>query len=221
MNESDLRLSIEELAGQVGLPVRTVRFYITEGLIPGPGTRGKGAAYGDEHLLRLQLVRRLADQRVPLTEIREQVSVLLLDEVRALLAEEERHVASLQRAARAPSPREYVSELLNKARGTTQLPSQAPPPAAPSAGAPSAPHSQRRRNLFPSAAMPAQARERPAPVYSAAPPPLPSQPVTSVADGQAWRHWELVAGVELHVRADLVVRHRELIERILRAVKQG
>ena len=124
MNDEERRLSIEDLAGAVELPVRTVRFYIAEGLIPGPGSRGKLAAYGDEHLLRLRLVRRLADQHVPLTEIRERVSGLTRAEVRALLDEEE------QRATQALSPRDYVSELLGRARATRRPPE----PRAPSLG---------------------------------------------------------------------------------------
>ena len=47
-------LTIEQLAERVGVTVRTVRFYISDGLLPGPEGRGKAASHGDEHLLRLQ-----------------------------------------------------------------------------------------------------------------------------------------------------------------------
>src|ERR1700749_2322863 len=82
-------LTIEELAERVGVPVRTVRFYITEGLVPGPEGRGKAATYGEDQLLRLRLVRRLSDRRVPLVEIRAILAPLSLDEVRTLLGEEQ------------------------------------------------------------------------------------------------------------------------------------
>ena len=74
------------------MPVRTIRFCfsIAQGLLPGPQGRGKAAAYREEHLLRLQLIRRLSEQRVPLAEIRARVAPLALEEVRALLGEEER-----------------------------------------------------------------------------------------------------------------------------------
>ncbi|HTK07519.1 MAG TPA: MerR family transcriptional regulator [Ktedonobacteraceae bacterium] len=108
-------LTIEELAERVGVPVRTIRFYITEGLIPGPERRGKATAYGDEQLLRLRLVRRLSDRRVALAEIRAILTPLSLDEVRTLLEEEEQRVAEQERAAQAPSPKEYVSSLLKGA----------------------------------------------------------------------------------------------------------
>jgi len=113
MREQGQKLTVEMLAESVGVSVRTVRFYITRGLIPGPGARGKSATYGEEHLLKLRLVRRLSEQRVPLTDIREQMSGLSLEEVRSLLDEEIQRDEELQQAM---SPEAYVSELLNRAR---------------------------------------------------------------------------------------------------------
>jgi DNA-binding transcriptional MerR regulator len=124
----DEELSIEELAERVDVPVRTVRYYIAEGLLPGPGARGRAAAYGEEHLLRLRLIRRLAEQRMPLAEIRDRLRSLSVPDVAALLAEEERHTARLRRAAERPSPRDYVSALLVRARSSS--PPVPPPPAA-------------------------------------------------------------------------------------------
>jgi DNA-binding transcriptional MerR regulator len=109
-------LGIEELAEHAGVPVRTIRYYIAEGLLPGPGARGKAASYSEEHLLRLRLIRYLSEQRVPLTEQRARLSGLSLAEVRALLREEERRITALRRAREAPSPRAYVSALLTRAR---------------------------------------------------------------------------------------------------------
>ena len=112
MAEITRELSIEELADAAGVPVRTVRFYISEGLLPGPSGRGRGAFYGEEHLLRLQLIRLLAARRVPLTEMREKLAGVTLADVRALLAEE----ATAQRQATEGSPRDYISGLLARAR---------------------------------------------------------------------------------------------------------
>ncbi|HOG46179.1 MAG TPA: MerR family transcriptional regulator [Anaerolineae bacterium] len=117
MEEHEIELTIEELAEQVAVPVRTVRYYISEGLLPGPGGRGKAASYGEEHLLRLRLVRLLAEQRVPLAEIRARLVPLSLGEVRALLAGEGRLAEERKRAAGQPSPRAYVEALLQQARG--------------------------------------------------------------------------------------------------------
>jgi DNA-binding transcriptional MerR regulator len=120
-------LTVEELADRAGVSVRTVRFYISEGLLPGPGTRGRQAAYGEDHLLRLRLIRRLADRRVPLAEIKAQLERLSPEDLRALLAQEERQSVEEQRSARAPKA--YISALLERAR------SSKPPPSAPMLGA--------------------------------------------------------------------------------------
>lgn len=105
-------LTIEELAERVGVPIRTIRFYITEGLLPGPDRRGKAAVYGEEQLLRLRLVRLLSDRRVPLVEIRARMAPLSLDEIRTLLGEEEQIVIEQERRIQPPSPKAYVSSLL-------------------------------------------------------------------------------------------------------------
>src|SRR5215210_5590262 len=102
-------MSIEELAAHASVRVRTIRFYVAEGLLPGPGARGRAAAYGEEHLLRLRLIRRLAERHVPLAEMRGRLAGLSLDEVRTLLDEEDRAAAAL--AAGAISDGAYVSTL--------------------------------------------------------------------------------------------------------------
>jgi Ca-activated chloride channel family protein len=183
-------LTVEELAARGQVSVRTVRFYIAEGLLLGPGSRGKAAMYGEEHLLRLRLIRRLAEQRVPLAEMRDLLDRLSLDEARTLLADEERRASKLRQAEQSSSPREYVATLLSQARAARQPPLAEPP-------AVYAPAPQ------PSAAIPSQ----PLPDASAGQP-----------DVQAWQRWELAPGVELHVRADALSRSRKLIERLLRAV---
>jgi DNA-binding transcriptional MerR regulator len=111
------RLSIEDLAQAADVPVRTVRYYISEGLLSGPGARGRAAAYDDEHLARLQLIRRLVEQHVPLAEVRDRLAQLSGAEVEALLRTELRREAALRRASQT-SPQDYISGLLNQARST-------------------------------------------------------------------------------------------------------
>ena len=96
-----MRLSIEELAREAGVPVRTVRYYISQGLLPGPAARGRAAAYDDEHLARLRLIRRLVEQHVPLAEQRDRLARLSGTEVERLLRDEERRGAALRRASQA------------------------------------------------------------------------------------------------------------------------
>ena len=63
-------LDLTELADRAGVSIRTVRYYIQQGLLPKPEARGPGAHYTEEHLDRLLLVKRLQREHLPLAEIR-------------------------------------------------------------------------------------------------------------------------------------------------------
>jgi DNA-binding transcriptional MerR regulator len=60
------RLRIDELAHRSGIASGTIRFYQREGLIPPPERDGRVAYYSDEHLRRLERVRALQAQGLPL-----------------------------------------------------------------------------------------------------------------------------------------------------------
>lgn len=116
MSNESRSLTIDELARAADVPVRTIRYYVAEGLVPGPGTRGKGTTYGVEHLSRLRLIRLLTERHVPLAEIRRLVEHLSAEETRALLSEEERQAQALSAETATDSPRAYISGLLERAR---------------------------------------------------------------------------------------------------------
>jgi DNA-binding transcriptional MerR regulator len=61
--------NLAELAEDAGLSARTVRFYISRGLIPGPVKAGRGASYGPDHKKRLEEIRRLQSSGLTLAEI--------------------------------------------------------------------------------------------------------------------------------------------------------
>ena len=64
--------TIQELAEETGVAVRTIRSYIGKGLMPGSGTRGRGARYGAHHLDRIRAIHVLKRNHS-------------LDEIRAIL----------------------------------------------------------------------------------------------------------------------------------------
>ena len=192
MSIDDRGMTIEELADLVGVTVRTVRYYITEDLLPGPGTRGKGTIYTQEQLLRLKLIRVLAEQRLPLAEIRKRLAGLSTRDVHALLGEEVRRAHEKEGSAGAQSPKDYISTLLGRARSTWTTPSPDPShPAAP------------------------QAQASPDPASSGA----SSQAALGSAPGESWHRLPLAPGVELHVRGDTWDRHRNLIDQLLRSAR--
>lgn len=79
------KLTLEDLVNMSGLPLRTVRFYMQEGLLPGPDTRGKNARYTEEHLQRLEWIQRLKEHYRPLREIRILLNNMTPVEIKALL----------------------------------------------------------------------------------------------------------------------------------------
>lgn len=62
-------LSLARLAAAAQVPPRTVRYYMTRGLVPPPRKRGRQAVYGPEHLERLAEIKRLQAQGLSLAEI--------------------------------------------------------------------------------------------------------------------------------------------------------
>ncbi len=64
-------LTVEEVADAVGLTVRTVRYYQSQGLLQPPTRQGREVRYGDEHVDRLKVISRLQDQGLRLTAIAE------------------------------------------------------------------------------------------------------------------------------------------------------
>lgn len=68
----------EALAFRAGLPLRTVRFYVQEGLIDPPLGRGRGSHFTDHHLAQLQQARTLQNAGFSLEAIRERGEDLTL-----------------------------------------------------------------------------------------------------------------------------------------------
>ncbi len=98
-------LDLTELSDKTKVSPRTIRYYIQQGLIPAPETRGPGAHYGSDHVDRLNLIRRLQREHLPLSEIRKRIENLTPSEVKNILAVE---------AERPPdSASDYVKRVLN------------------------------------------------------------------------------------------------------------
>jgi DNA-binding transcriptional MerR regulator len=77
---------IGELSQLAGVTPRTIRYYVTEGLLPAPLGAGPHRSYSVEHLLRLQAIQRLKESFLPLREIRRRLDGLSRSELAALAA---------------------------------------------------------------------------------------------------------------------------------------
>lgn len=100
---------ISELARRANVSVRTIRFYIAEGLLPAPQSRGRFVTYGEDALLRLQVIRHLKDAYLPLREIRDRLAHLSTAEVQRLLAELEQGSPAAQEPR--SSALEYIDQI--------------------------------------------------------------------------------------------------------------
>jgi DNA-binding transcriptional MerR regulator len=66
----EITYNLRELGREADVTERTVRYYIKEGLLPPPQGSGPFSRYGYEHWLRLQFIKRLKDEYLPLSEIK-------------------------------------------------------------------------------------------------------------------------------------------------------
>ena len=73
MEATNRLFTLDELACSVGLPRRTVRYYIQIGLLDRPEGLGRGAHYTSNHLTKLLEIRRWQKDGLSLERIRELV----------------------------------------------------------------------------------------------------------------------------------------------------
>lgn len=67
--ETPRELTLAELSAESGVPERTIRFYISRGILDGPARGGRGALYSSAHRKRLQEIRRKQAVGLTLAEI--------------------------------------------------------------------------------------------------------------------------------------------------------
>ncbi len=79
------RYSLGDLERETKISGRTIRYYISEGLLPPAYGRGPSATYDLGHLLRLRLIASLKENRLGLQEIRERLNGLTDDDIAAIL----------------------------------------------------------------------------------------------------------------------------------------
>ena len=108
-------MTMQDLCDRSGIPVRTIRFYITERLLAGPEGRGSATFYTDEHLIRLLLIREMSLLRLPLVEIRERLERVSSAELGQMLSDMELRSRS-EAATNSGSPKEYISAMLTRVR---------------------------------------------------------------------------------------------------------
>lgn len=80
------RYSMADLERETGISARTIRYYITEGLLPPAHGRGPGATYDLGHLLRLKMIQQLKAEHLPLEEIKRRLGDLTDEDIEQMLS---------------------------------------------------------------------------------------------------------------------------------------
>ena len=197
MTSQSQSMTLAELTEAADVSTRTVRYYISEGLLPPPEGAGPSSVYTAGHLARLRLIQRLKAAYWPLKEIRRRLAGLSDAEVEAAL--QDLDVApdvapSHADAAMAPA-RDYLAVLEQRAKYRAEPLPLREPMAPPAVSFPSAP----------------------------APAALPHEEIVGesvqVLDqgaGTLWRRIPLGEDAELVISERAYTRHRERIDWLIR-----
>jgi DNA-binding transcriptional MerR regulator len=183
--------TINELSALSGLPVRTIRYYLAQGLIPSAGMEGPATRYPDATLARLRLIAKLRDAHLPLAEIRKRLAPL-----------SDADVEQLAGTPAAPEPEgsalDYVRSLLGGERLEALALPAAPPLPAPALLS---------RNVL--------ARDIAVPAAPPGPVVVPPSPQRST-----WERVAITSDIELHVRRPLSRRDNRMVERLIAFARQ-
>lgn len=196
-NPDDARYTLAELADLAGVTPRTVRYYLSQGLLPAVGVAGPGTKYDDRHLSRLRVIKRLQREHLPLAEIRRRLEAL-----------DDAAVATLADEAPEP-PTDSALDYLRRigaAGGPPITPSETRPPV---------------RALYARAFVDLGSEAEPAPALSSMPardlgahraaePAAPYQSTRS-----QWERISLAPDVELHVRRPLARSTAKRVDRLI------
>ena len=206
--EREPRYSLTELADLAGVTPRTVRYYISQGLLAVDAAPGPGPKYDDGHLARLRLIKRLQREHQPLAEIRRQLDAVDDDTILALAAADEPSTAPTDsaldyiRRSRAVRPKRPppASPKRHPARCFDRRRCRRPSPGPASTGPHSNRRHPRRRSRRPSSVTPAMRRPRirRRPRRLRRPRPHPGRPAR--IERSQWERVELAPDVELHIR---------------------
>jgi DNA-binding transcriptional MerR regulator len=198
-------LTVRELSDLSGQSVRTIHYYISEGLLPPPRGAKRNATYTSAHLARLRLIAALRDEGLALAAIRSRVAPLADEQVFAV-------VAALDDYLSAGDGQPITTLGMIEAAVSDEMSFEQPPAfvSAPPATAYNtnrfAPEDTGRSEVRESAAdyvSRVLGHTKSAPPRSLPPQARPSpSPRPQGVTPEAWYHFSIADGIELRVRED-------------------
>ena len=237
--------SLADLARLADVTPRTVRYYVAQGLLPSPEAAGPATRYGEGHLARLRMIRRLQREHLPLAEIRIRLERMGDEEVQALLDASGNVTPEPSRSG--AETLDYVRTLMSNAGVSPRVHDQASEVIAPYA-APPAPTKRAIPGLAALHALRPPTGEPPAGFFrdpaeevvsgrvadhdspaalarvaatepdAAAEPAAPSRPVAG--DRSTWERLVISADVEIHVRRPLDRIANKRVDQLARIARE-
>ena len=205
--------SLSDLARLADVTPRTVRYYVALGLLPSPEAAGPATRYGEGHLARLRLIRRLQRDHLPLAEIRNRLERMVDDEIVAT-------VSALD--AREPAPSQdpgdtlaFVRSLMQQAGVRPTVPAHGP---APGLAVREMAMAESLDDAW-AQAVTAPPPASPAPAASVAEPAPASSPRTG-PDRTTWERLVISPDVELHVRRPLDRTTNKRVDQLERIARE-
>jgi DNA-binding transcriptional MerR regulator len=198
-------LTLADLARLADVTPRTVRYYVAQGLLPSPGQAGPGSRYPESTLPRLQLIREMQRNHLPLAEIRSRLAGVTDAEIAGLVAP----------AAPPPSDTaiDYIRGLLGMSRPPQPLPRPLNQSVPPAGAAPA------MASRGPQAAEPAPLPTRaPSAMHPAVTAPFDEQPET--VERSQWDRIALTPDIELQIRRPLGRLEQRRVERLITIARQ-
>lgn len=189
----DAAHTLDELCAMADVTVRTVRYYIAEGLLPPPTGHGAAARYSEDHLDRLLVIGAMKERYLPLREIRRTLD--------AMSARDIAETAGLIRQQSESTSGDAIAEAPGSHAGPSSSPSpvgtmaMSPPPERSSAADYIADVLERDR------------RPRGHAIRIPPPPPDPAE--------TTWRRVPITADAELLIEEATYARRREQIESLV------
>jgi DNA-binding transcriptional MerR regulator len=195
MMDDEQSYSLSELTDEAGVSVRTVRYYIAEGLLPPPVTAGPRSSYTRAHLDRLRLIDQMKTSYLPLREIRRRLTALDDDEVRRLLEDQTPPAPPAPAVARMiqepvtrspDSASSYIARLMHR-----------PAPTAPASPVPASQRAKHQPEDF---------------EFAALAEPLEEASVPEEVSTTSWRRIPVGDDAELLIREDAYQRKRDRVD---------
>lgn len=170
---------------------RTVRYYITEGLLDQAiEKRGVTSIFGYDHLLTLLAIKKLQSEGLPISVIKSVLSGRSVEDLEKLLGEEVHVFTSEQELE------DFLRSIGNTDDSEVQR--VALPMSAAASPPPETPKKNAAKEYLESILLGNDRSSETRPPVRAAPAPQPA-PTPRLAVTSEWRRYEIVPGVELHI----------------------